>query len=106
MSNRYNRNVLSHLKDYLRIAKKVKEIIKDFDQDAKIYVFGSVVKGKYTACSDIDILVITNNMKNKYEMMTAVYSKIEAPVELHIVNNKLFKKWYRRFIDDDELIEI
>jgi len=54
---KYEEKIMEYLKNYMYVAHKVKEIIRKTDPDAKIYVFGSVVKGKYTASSDIDILV-------------------------------------------------
>jgi predicted nucleotidyltransferase len=51
----------------------VKDIVLKLDPKAKVYVFGSVVRGDYTASSDIDILVVTSDIKLKYELMVAVY---------------------------------
>jgi predicted nucleotidyltransferase len=52
----------------------------------KIYVFGSVVRGLYTVSSDIDILIITENVNLKYDSMVAVYRElIDAPIQLHVV---------------------
>jgi hypothetical protein len=94
------------LRDYRDIAKKIKEIVNNFDHSARLYVFGSLVKGYYTASSDIDILVVTDRIDLKYDMMVAVYKAIEAPIELHIVTEDKFRDWYLRFIEEDEIIEI
>jgi predicted nucleotidyltransferase len=94
------------LLNWKNIARRVKDIIHRIDPAAKIYVFGSVVKGRITGASDIDILVITNNIDRKYDMMVAVYREIEAPVELHIVTPEKFMGWYKRFIDEENLVEI
>lgn len=88
------------------VALKVKEIIKRIDPNAKIYVFGSVVKGRYTASSDIDILVVTKDIGKKYQMKVSVYKEIEAPIELHVTTPEKFHAWYKKFIDPDEIIEI
>lgn len=37
------------------MAEKVKEVAKKVD--AKVYVFGSVLAGRYTAASDTDVLI-------------------------------------------------
>jgi predicted nucleotidyltransferase len=94
------------LRNWKEIAKCVKEIISKIDPSAEIYVFGSVVRGEYTGASDIDILVITNNIEKKYEIMVKVYKKINAPVELHIVSPEQYRRWYIRFINENELVKI
>ncbi len=106
MSRQYEQKVLSYLRNFREVAKLVKEIVKKFDPEVRVYVFGSVVTQRFTGASDIDILVITKNIDRKYDMMVEVYRSTDAPVELHIVTPKLFEKWYRRFINDKELIEI
>jgi len=73
------------LENYREVAEEVKRIVLELDPQAEVYVFGSVVRGLYTASSDIDILVITRNIDKKYEIMVEVYKRVEAPVELHIV---------------------
>lgn len=89
------------------IAKRVKEIIKLYDPQARVIVFGSVVRGEYTASSDIYILVITEKINMKYDIMAGVYKElVYAPIELHIVSPELYDKWYRRFIKPDEMLEL
>ena len=107
MSKKYN--VLTpydKLKNYREIAKKVKEIIIKFDAEAETYVFGSVTRGRYTGASDIDILVITDKVDLKYDMMAEVYRLIDAPIELHISSRKEFNNWYSRFISPEEMEKI
>jgi len=103
---KYEEKIMEYLKNYMYVAHKVKEIIRKTDPDAKIYVFGSVVKGKYTASSDIDILVVTKDIKKKDQMKVNVYKEIDAPIELHIVTSEKFYTWYKKFIKTDEIIEI
>jgi len=99
-------DALDALKNYKKIAIKVKEIIKMFDANAKVYVFGSVVKGRFTGASDIDILVVTEKIDVRHEIIVEVYRQIKAPIELHVVTQKQFKNWYLRFINPQELEEI
>ncbi|MEM2025524.1 MAG: nucleotidyltransferase domain-containing protein [Desulfurococcaceae archaeon] len=56
MSRPYELRVLEHLRNFREIAGKVKEIARAFDPGVKVFVFGSTVRGSYTALSDIDIL--------------------------------------------------
>jgi len=98
---------LEYLRNYLLIARRVKEIINLYDPQARVIVFGSVVRGEYTASSDIDILVITEKINMKYDIMVGVYKElVYAPIELHIVSPELYDKWYRRFIKPDEMLEL
>lgn len=53
------------MRNYREVAKKVGSIVERFDPEARVYVFGSVVRGNYTAASDIDILVVTTKNKLK-----------------------------------------
>lgn len=97
-------NALKAMENYIEVARKVKEIAQCFDPNAKVYVFGSVVEGKYTAASDIDILVVTTIERDRvYEFKARIYSELDAPVELHVVHpSKL--EWYRRFAG--KLVEV
>jgi len=90
----------------MNVARKVKNTIKNIDPGAKVCVFGSAVNGTYTGASDIDILMITKNVNKKYEIMVEVYSRTEAPVELHIVTPRVFERWYKRFMDENSLVEV
>ncbi len=98
---------MEKLYNYREFAKRVREIVRKYDKEARIYVFGSVVKGSFTALSDIDILIVTGtDKKTKHRIMTEVYSEIDAPIELHFATEDQFKNWYLRFIKEDELVEI
>ncbi|MDJ0270719.1 MAG: nucleotidyltransferase domain-containing protein [Aigarchaeota archaeon] len=106
MSKSYEDIVLGYLKNYREVGVEVKNILRRLDPDVEVYVFGSVVRGRYTASSDIDILVVTDDLERKYEMMVEVYKRVEAPIELHIITREKFNGWYRRFIPSDEVVEI
>lgn len=47
------------LKNCRNIVLKVKKIVERFDPSADIYVFDSVVSGRYAGASYIDISVVT-----------------------------------------------
>ncbi|MCD6084827.1 MAG: nucleotidyltransferase domain-containing protein [Desulfurococcales archaeon] len=106
MSMPYELKLLKYLKNFMSIAKEVKEMVRKIDPEAEVYVFGSVVSGGWTGASDIDILIVTENISRKYDIMVEVYKNTEAPVELHIVTPQQFEKWYRRFISEEELLRI
>ena len=96
---------MKNLKDYRKIAEKVKEIIREKHENARVLVFGSVVEGKITALSDIDILVICDlNREKAAELKAEIIKRIgySVPVELHIATGEEFEKWYRKFIQKFE----
>lgn len=106
MSRPYELRVLEYLKNFREIAEKVKEIARTIDPKIRVFIFGSVVRGRYTALSDIDVLIVVENLNKKYDIMTKIYKEIEAPIELHVTTKELFEKWYRKIIDPNEMIEI
>lgn len=106
MSKPYEYRIYGLLENYKKVLKKVKEIVHSIDPVAEIYVFGSVVRGEFTGASDIDVLIITKNIEKKYEIMVNVYKNVEAPIELHIVTPDMYRRWYKRFIDEKELVRI
>lgn len=106
MSKPYEMRIIDFLSNFREVAKSVKNIAKKIDPNAEVYVFGSVVTGKYTAASDIDILIIVNDISKKYEIIVEVYRSIEAPIELHVITHQQFERWYKRFIDKNELIKV
>jgi len=73
--------------------------------NVKPYVFGSVVEGKATGGSDVDILIVSDkipensrdrgNLKAKIEEMTGL--PLSHPFEIHLANKHDFK-WYRQHI--------
>ena len=95
------REVLTHLKNYRKIAEKVKEIVKEKYDDARVLVFGSVIEGRFTALSDIDILIICDiNREEAAELKAEIIRRLgySTPIELHIATREEFERWYRRFI--------
>ncbi len=106
MSKRYENRLLEYLKNYLDVGIEVKKILRQIDPDVRVYIFGSAVRGQYTALSDIDILVVTDRLDKKYDMVVEVYRRIEAPVQLHVTGQEKFINWYLRFIPQNEIVEI
>jgi len=76
---------------------------------AKIYLFSSVARGRYTYLSDIDIPTVLENLHNIDVDTLKIYIKSRYrgyPIELHIVDRQTFKKCCVKFIKPEELIEI
>ena len=91
---------LAVLKNYMTYAKRAKEIALKYDPSAKVLVFGSVVRGDYTAASDIDLLVISDKEELRYEIEAGIREGVpEAPLEVHFATPQQYMTWYSKFID-------
>lgn len=53
---RRRREIFQNLPHYLQ---KIKEAVKQLDNEARLYLFGSAARGDHIYTSDIDILIIT-----------------------------------------------
>jgi len=94
------RKTLKQLNNYMETATRVKGMVDGFWRGAKVYVFGSVLEGKQTAMSDIDILIVMDGVSREetYKVEATVYKAIDAPVELHVASSEEFEHWHKRFI--------
>jgi len=73
--------------------KEITANIKNIDNDADIYLFGSVLKGNNNMASDIDILIIT---ENKEKVMKCLWdNNYSDPFEFHIRNENESKVYFR-----------
>ncbi len=72
---------------------KLASIIKRWDQNSEIYLFGSVLSNNYNLSSDIDILIITDN---KEKIMKLLWdNNYGDPFEFHIKNKDEAKIYFR-----------
>ena len=93
------------MKNYRKIAEKIKEIARRRCRNARVVVFGSAVERKVTALSDIDVLIICDLDKEEQVRLKAEIRRqlgYDVPVELHIASEEEFRRWYRRFLDTFE----
>ena len=78
---RERKRIFENLNVYL---KKVVEIVKRLDEDAEVYMFGSVVEGRYLLSSDIDIIIVT--YLNPGKVLAELWNNgIREPFEVHVV---------------------
>jgi len=86
-----------------RMAEIIRGVLAKYFREYEIYLFGSVAEGDYTMASDIDILIVSNEMPKQASKRSEIAAKIyeaiglDAPVELHMANFEEFQ-WYRRFM--------
>jgi len=96
---------MERLREYRKVAKRVKEIAEKWFPGSKVLVFGSVVRGECTAASDIDILVVVaGDMERERALRfkAEVYREVDAPIELHVASEREFREWYARFMEEYE----
>jgi len=95
--------ILESWKDIVKaLANSAKEVLGD----AEVVPFGSIVEGKATATSDLDILIVTKDMPKSAMAIAQIKSKIEEatglpplhPIQIHLTTwqeaetNPIYKK--------------
>ncbi|MCW7079503.1 MAG: nucleotidyltransferase domain-containing protein [Candidatus Methanospirare jalkutatii] len=83
-----------YFENYMHYARLVKEAVK-----GEVIVFGSVVEGKHTMASDIDLLVVLDSIERRDEILMKINEVLGEfhPFQIHLVTRKEFE-WYKRFI--------
>jgi len=84
--------IFRNLPKYLRV---ILNTVRSIDENAEVYLFGSVAEGRYVLSSDIDILVVTG--RSTGEVLAALWEKgIKEPFEIHVVNKDVLKIYARK----------
>ena len=102
--------------EYREYASKIKGITRILlkDEDARVLVFGSVVKGTWIPNkSDIDVLIISESVLKsatwqsdlKVRILEEMGVDLTAPFEFHFATQEIYTSWYQKFIHD-EYVEI
>ncbi|MEM2007479.1 MAG: nucleotidyltransferase domain-containing protein [Sulfolobales archaeon] len=95
---RHRAEVFRNLKHYLKVAV---EAVKELDEDAEVYLFGSVAEGTYTLSSDVDVLVVTDRPPE--EVLVKLWERgIKDPFEVHVVKREMLDLYKRR----SELVKV
>ncbi|MDJ0269093.1 MAG: nucleotidyltransferase domain-containing protein [Aigarchaeota archaeon] len=93
---------LAYLNNWREAAGKIREIVMEFYPDARVFVFGSVLSGRITAASDIDLLVIRGEDARRVDSLVRAEAWRRmpyCPAPLHFATEREFSRWYMRFID-------
>jgi len=108
-----NNDVLSlraeMIKNWKNWIWKVIDVIKKYLPDAEIHIIGSVAEDKYTAASDLDLLIISRNIPDKLSEIANLKTMIENdanlpiyhPIEFHFTKpevGRLYLQRCRKFI--------
>jgi len=95
-----------YFKNYLHYCKKIKEQAEKILGKVEVIVFGSVIKNEFTPLSDIDVLIISENLPESYDdrvkIKTEIKSKIDSfsPFQIHLSTPDEYNNWYKKFIKD------
>ena len=95
-----------YFKNYLLYCKKIKRKAEEILGKVEVIIFGSVIKNEFTPLSDIDVLIISENLPESYDVRikikTEIKSKIDSfsPFQIHLATPDEFKNWYKKFIND------
>ena len=84
-----------------RIARAAERILGD----CEVYVFGSVVEGRAVGGSDVDVLIVSDEIPDRNRDRWGLKARIEVeaglplyhPYEIHLANREE-AKWYFRHI--------
>ncbi len=100
------KKALKHLQNPFEAAERVKEVVLRHWRGARIYLFGSSLSGRYTALSDIDLLVVVDGFDEEEaaRVRAEVYLAVDAPIQLHIATPQEVERWYKRFVK--EFVEV
>jgi hypothetical protein len=85
--------------------RSIKKVVKQLlGEDSKVFLFGSVLKKSYTACSDIDVLIFSSKIPESGLKRAKIIaeirkrSKLWRPFEIHLVNERMFN-FYKKMVD-------
>lgn len=86
---------------------EIKVMILKHCPDAKLYVFGSTIRGETHPTSDIDVLIVSNEF-NSIKTRIEIHSKLklqflDAPFEFHLIYPEKFP-FYKKMAK--EMVEV
>ena len=95
---------LEYFRRFRDVAREIKKIVSKY-VEARVYVFGSVVRGDYSiGLSDIDIALVSDEFRDRskrlmiYDILFDKY--FDSPIEFHILTPERWRL-YLNFIGDD-----
>jgi len=97
--------------NYIDYALKIKKEAEKILKDAEVIIFGSIVKGNWHPLkSDIDILIISDNLPDNWDKRRIIKNKIKSvlpsssPFQIHLATKKEYENFYKKFIKEDFII--
>ncbi|MEM2234964.1 MAG: nucleotidyltransferase domain-containing protein [Desulfurococcaceae archaeon] len=93
------------MKKWRKYAESIAKAAKDILPSSEVYVIGGVAEGRATVLSDIDVLIVVDNINNRdlLKLKIAIMNKAidcyglpwDAPVELHILSRGEAEEIYK-----------
>ena len=92
------------IREWRRLVEKLKSVAREvLGPDTRVCVFGSVVRGRYTAASDVDVLIVSprvpSDWRSRAELKIALEEALGIgpldpnPLEIHLVRSGE-ESWY------------
>lgn len=79
----------------LSIAKEIKNRARKIFADCEVYIVGSYVKGTHTLSSDLDVLIVSDDIPEKMDFEwyrdTVKNLTDDHRINIHLLNKKKFK---------------
>ncbi|MEM1606032.1 MAG: nucleotidyltransferase domain-containing protein [Fervidicoccaceae archaeon] len=89
---KHRAEVFRNLEHYLKVIVKA---VKELDEKAEVYLFGSVAEDTYMLLSDIDILIVTD--QSPENVLVELWEKgIKDTFEVHIIRREILDLYKRR----------
>jgi predicted nucleotidyltransferase len=91
------------IRNYKRYLPAIKRACEQVFGECELYVFGSVLTGKFTAGSDVDLLIKIREAPKSLRERARLEARIEElaglpdyhPFEFHIVDEKGFERYVK-----------
>lgn len=93
--------------NYKFYCQKIKKKAKNILGTVKVLVFGSIVKGEFNQKSDIDVLIISENLPEDQEERDKIRTEIKSiispfsPFQIHLTTPEKYQNWYKKFIKEN-----
>lgn len=91
-----------YFKNYLKYAKLIKKEAQNILGDARVFVFGSILK-KDEIVQDVDILIVSESLsessaKTKAQIELGEKIGILSPFEFHFASPDEYNHWWKYFL--------
>lgn len=93
-----------YFKNYLKYAKLIKKEAQKVLSEARVFIFGSILK-KDEIPQDIDVLIVSDDLAEN-RVKTKIQTKIEkeigvfSPFELHFADSEEYNDWWKYFLKE------
>lgn len=95
---------LNFFKNFREVGKEIKRIVEK-EVKARVFIFGSVVRGDYSVgLSDVDVAIVSDEFgdrEKKLRVYDILFDKFfDSPLEFHLLTEKQWE-FFLRFVGKD-----